>query len=378
MSAIRSHQASAAALERGGVDKPRGVENAALQHQRKQLGKAAPPSPALPPAAVVSLGSSAEPVTYTREGRWAGAPSAASASSARAPAAPAAASIPAETAGEGAASVGEGSSVHVNAAAEAAGGGSLEVGDDSSVHINTRGSGGGGTLIVGDNASVHINTRGSGGGGTLIVGDNASVHINTRGSGGGGSLVVADDSSVRINTRAESGAGTLDADAGSRSASAADAGSPPTQNSAVTRPFSASAYLPQRSVDRSASAERSAAADRNAAAVAPSAADLEQDARVSGPRATRRASGTAAPAHLDPRLQMFNQLVDSARQPAASKKGEQANGVDRVKKANGLDKPDDVKTKDAKAADDVKAKEAKEAVDVKADASAPSPLRARG
>jgi hypothetical protein len=366
MIAIRSHQASAAAAERGGVDKPRGVENAALQHQRKQLRKAEPPAGAAPPAAVVSLGSSAEAVTYTREGRWAGTPPTAQVSSSQGAAPAAAASFAPESADASAASVGEGSSLHVNARAESGGGGTLIVGDESSVHINTRGSGGGGTLIVGDDSSVHINTRGSGGGGTLVVGDDSSVHINTRGSGGGGgTLVVGDDSSVHINARSE----------------AAEAGSRPAPSPGVTRPFSASAYLPHRSAasDPPAVADQSAAADRNAAAAPRSVADLERDAGVSGRRAiARRAPDAAAPAHLDPRLQMFNQLVDSVRQPAASKRGEADHGLGRLKKADGPEKPDEVKTKDAKTADPEKVKDAEEAGDVKADAPPASPSRARG
>jgi hypothetical protein len=79
---------------------------------------------------------------------------------------------------------------------------------------------------------------------------------------------------------------------------------------------------------------------------------------------------------------MFNQLVDSARQPPASRKGEQANNVDDVKKAKDAKAPDDVKlkdakeAKDAKAPDDVKLKEAKEGDG--ASATPGEPTRQRG
>ncbi len=68
---------------------------------------------------------------------------------------------------------------------------------------STRSGGSGGTLIVGDDAKVHINAQNStssgGSGGTLIIGDGAKVHINAQNStssGGGDAFIESVRASV--------------------------------------------------------------------------------------------------------------------------------------------------------------------------------------
>ncbi|MBI1889289.1 MAG: hypothetical protein HYS18_01445 [Burkholderiales bacterium] len=228
MNAIKSVEPGYA-KEHLGVDKPRGVENAALQHERKS---AVPPKEEASPSTVVSLNSSpAATGVYSKTGQLP------PTERVNPPVPPKTAELPAKlpkeaqpvtppTAnGNASAVIGDGAKIHINVRGEspsASSGGSLVLGDNAKLQINARLAGasgsGGGTLVIGENASLHINTRvegTSGAGGTLIIGENSNVHINARLDGasasGGGTLIVGDNSDVHINIRADdiSGADTL-------------------------------------------------------------------------------------------------------------------------------------------------------------------------
>ncbi|MFZ5891479.1 MAG: hypothetical protein ACOY0T_10550, partial [Myxococcota bacterium] len=165
------------------VDKPRGLENAALQHERHGAHK---PNQAESAAAVVSLGeSSEENLTYRRDGRL---------GHANAQERQLEESAARLVSDEGT----QDANVHINS--RGSGSGTLVVGEDAKVHINSRGDGSG-TLIVGEGADVHINSRGNGSG-TLVVGEDAKVHINSRGDGSG-TLIVGEGADVHINSRGE-------------------------------------------------------------------------------------------------------------------------------------------------------------------------------
>lgn len=191
----------------GAVDKPRGLQNAALQHERKAAREAAERSA---PAAIVSLSTQqTEPVTYARV-HAVDAPSAGSsvhvnsktdAADASAANAPSAASS---------VQLGEGSSIHLNSRIDDASGSStIIVGEGSQVHLNIRAGGTSGhdTLFVGDNAKVHINQRveRDSGSDTIVVGDGASLHLNSRvgTSASSDTLIVPAGTARFIHERAE-------------------------------------------------------------------------------------------------------------------------------------------------------------------------------
>ncbi len=184
-----------------GVDKPRGLQNAALQHERKAREVAERSTP----AAVVSLSNEApQPITYARV--HAAAEATTATSSLRGHAAP---DTHAGAAGSSV-QLGEGSSLHINSRVDDASGSStIVVGDGSHVHINSRAGSTSGhdTLIVGDDAKVHINQRveRDGGSDTIILGDGATLHLNSRvrTDTSSDTLRVADGASRFIQERSE-------------------------------------------------------------------------------------------------------------------------------------------------------------------------------
>jgi hypothetical protein len=283
-----------------GVDKPRGLENALLQHERKRAlpspATTAPSSDTIGPAAVVSLRGDL-----------------------RAPA-------------------GDGANVHVNARGDDAGSGSLIVGDGANVHINTRGDAtGSGSLIVGDGANVHINTRGDAtGSGSLIVGDGANVHINARGDAtGSGSLIVGDGANVHINTRAE-GPGSAETLV---RVNERDEFSVPTAPGEAEAPRSieeaAELGLRERRV-RAAELHpsRLPSIDVGQTLTDPSRNDRDRVARdLIAP--SGRSRGASAkhelPAYTDPRLRMMRELIDSVRQGWDERAAKESKAVDEAK-----------------------------------------------